>query len=50
LWVNGLLRMEYLIQPMGTAPWAQIQVPTVFRAPLRDQTEYFWDFLIWKAQ
>jgi len=47
LWVNGLKRMEYLDQPTGTQGFAEIEFPTVFRAPLRDQTEYLWDFVVW---
>jgi hypothetical protein len=47
LWVNGVKRMEYLRQATGTQGFAESEFPTIFRAPLRDQTEYFWDVVVW---
>jgi uncharacterized protein YjdB len=47
LWVNGVKRMEYLRAPTGSQGFGEIEFPTMMRAPLRDQTEYFWDVVIW---
>jgi trimeric autotransporter adhesin len=50
LWVNGQLMAEYRNVRMGTHGFHRFQMPTIFRAPTSDQTEYWWDIIAWEPR
>ena len=47
LYVNGVLIKER-IGGMNEWGFNRVQFPSTFRSPAQDQTEYFWDLVIWE--
>ena len=47
LWVNGALVMEF-VGDVGPEAFHRFQFPSTFRAPIQDQTEYWWDIVAWE--
>jgi hypothetical protein len=50
LWVNKSLVLEEQSVRMGASAFHRFQFPTIFRAPVHDQTEYFWDIIAWEPK
>ncbi len=47
IWYNGVLVAEHLGQPVGDAAIDRFNMSDTFQSPIQDQTEYFWDLVVW---
>lgn len=47
LWVDGRLLVERTDLALGADAFRRFNFPTVFLAPARAQSEYFWDIVAW---
>jgi hypothetical protein len=47
IWYNGVLRGEWLSQPVGDTAIDRFNMSDTFQSPIQDQTEYFWDLVAW---
>ena len=47
LWVNGTLVLEF-VGDVGPEAFHRFHFPSTFRAPIQDQTEYWWDMVAWE--
>jgi hypothetical protein len=47
IWYNGVLRAEWLNQPTGDVAIDRFNMSDTFQSPIQDQTEYFWDLVVW---
>jgi hypothetical protein len=47
MWYNGTLVMEHV--GIATGPWGvdRFHMSDTFRSPIMNQTEYFWDLVVW---
>jgi len=48
VWYNGVLCAEHTGVPSGHLGIHRFQFPATFRSPIADQTEYFWDIVVWR--
>ena len=48
VWVNGRLLIDESGLDLGADGFDRFQFPSTFRAPVQDQTEYFWDVVAWE--